>query len=137
MDLEIKEPEICPHCGNEIKDSKDQSFAELKQKPFLSIAETCKLIGISRRTVYRMLERGELVAGKAGKRTIVRRADVDKLFEPKNLSYRQPSPRLAPPPPPAKRKTPASGIKTDPSQAKDGTAEGDMQEAITNQLNLF
>src|SRR5690348_11637191 len=53
---------------------------ELKVKPFLSITETCRLLGISRRTVYRMMERGELVPGKAGKRTIIRRSDIDKLF---------------------------------------------------------
>ena len=56
-------------------------FDELKAKPFLSIAETCKLLGISRRTVYRMLERGELYAGKAGKRTIIKSTEIDKLFE--------------------------------------------------------
>jgi excisionase family DNA binding protein len=53
---------------------------DLKAKPFLSIAETCKLLGISRRTIYRMLERGELNAGKAGRRTIIKNSDIDKLF---------------------------------------------------------
>jgi len=53
---------------------------ELKAREFLSIADTCMLLGISRRTFYRMLERGEIVAGKAGKRTIVRRSDIDSLF---------------------------------------------------------
>ncbi len=53
---------------------------ELKSKPFLSIAETCKLLGISRRTIYRMFERGELNSGKAGTRTIIKRSDIDNLF---------------------------------------------------------
>jgi excisionase family DNA binding protein len=53
---------------------------ELKAKPFLSVAEACTLLGISRRTIYRMLERGELRAGKAGKRTIFQRSEIDKLF---------------------------------------------------------
>lgn len=53
---------------------------ELKAKSFLSITDTCRLLGISRRTVYRMLERGEIGAGKAGKRTIIQRSDIDKLF---------------------------------------------------------
>jgi excisionase family DNA binding protein len=57
-----------------------KSIEELKVKPFLSIAECCVLLGISRRTVYRMLDRGELIAGKAGKRTILRRSDLDNLF---------------------------------------------------------
>ena len=59
---------------------KDKPIEELKAKLFLSIADTCKLLGISRRTVYRMLDREELIAGKAGKRTIIRRSDLDKLF---------------------------------------------------------
>ena len=59
---------------------KSQPIEELKAKAFLSIAETCKLIGISRRTVYRMIERGELITGKAGKRTIIRRSDLEQLL---------------------------------------------------------
>jgi excisionase family DNA binding protein len=60
-----------------------QHIEDLKEKAFLSIADTCKLIGISRRTVYRMIEKGELVTGKAGTRTIIRRSDLEQhLFEP-------------------------------------------------------
>ena len=59
---------------------KNQPIEELKAKAFLSIADTCKLIGISRRTVYRMIERGELITGKAGKRTIIRRSDLEQLL---------------------------------------------------------
>ena len=59
---------------------KNQPIEELKTKAFLSIADTCKLVGISRRTVYRMIERGELIAGKAGKRTIIRRSDLEQLL---------------------------------------------------------
>lgn len=53
---------------------------ELKAKEFLSIPDACKLLGISRRTIYRMLERGEMKAGKAGKRTIIQRSQIDRLF---------------------------------------------------------
>ena len=59
---------------------KVQPIEELKAKAFLSIAEACKLIGISRRTVYRMIERDELITGKAGKRTIIRRSDLEQLI---------------------------------------------------------
>lgn len=59
---------------------KNQPIEELKAKAFLSIADTCKLVGISRRTVYRMIERGELIKGKAGKRTIIRRSDLEQLL---------------------------------------------------------
>ena len=54
---------------------------ELKTKPYLSIAETSKLIGISRRTIYRLLQKGELKASKAGKRTIISRINIDSLLE--------------------------------------------------------
>lgn len=67
--------------NNETQRIKNKTIDELKAKPFLSIAEACKLIGISRRTIYRMIERGELIAGKAGTRTILRRSDFDVLFE--------------------------------------------------------
>jgi excisionase family DNA binding protein len=59
---------------------KNYPIEELKAKAFLSLAETCKLIGISRRTVYRMIGRGELITGKAGKRTIIRRSDLENLL---------------------------------------------------------
>lgn len=83
--------------NKETKHIKFCPIEELKAKAFLSIAETCKLIGISRRTVYRMIERGELVTGKAGRRTIIRRSDLEQiLFEqnqpvpPKLESYPKP-----------------------------------------------
>jgi excisionase family DNA binding protein len=60
---------------------KESEIEELKAKDFLSITETYKLLGVSRRTVYRMIERGDLKATKIGGRTIVRRTDIDKLFE--------------------------------------------------------
>ncbi len=56
-------------------------FEELASKPFLSVDETCKLIGISRRTIYRLLQKGELIAGKAGQRTIIPRKNIESFFE--------------------------------------------------------
>ena len=66
--------------NREVQQIRNKPIEELKAKPFLSIAETCTLLGISRRTVYRMMDRGELNTGKAGKRTIIQRAAIDKLF---------------------------------------------------------
>jgi excisionase family DNA binding protein len=71
---------------------KTKPIEELKVKPFLSVMEACILIGISRRTLYRMLQRGEVNAGKAGRRTIVRRDDLDRLFA-QNLPDKEPGPR--------------------------------------------
>ena len=53
---------------------------EVQIPEFLSIAEACKLLGISRRTIYRMIKRIELRIGKAGKRTLIKRSEIDKLF---------------------------------------------------------
>ena len=70
------------HSNKETQRIKNQPIEELKAKAFLSITDTCKLIGISRRTVYRMIKRGELIIGKAGKRTIIRRSDLEmQLFK--------------------------------------------------------
>ncbi len=77
--------------NKETKLIKTKPIEELKAKVFLSISDTCKLVGISRRTIYRMIQRGELIIGKAGKRTIIKRSDLDKLFDqpqpvkPKNI----------------------------------------------------
>lgn len=62
-----------------------QPFEELKAKPFLSVWEAGKLLGVSRRTIYRMLDRGDLNSGKAGTQTIIKRSDIDKLFD---LNYK-------------------------------------------------
>ena len=63
------------------KQQKDIPIEELKQKPFLSISETMTILGISRRTVYRMIQRKEIGYTKVGNRTIIRRSDIDKLFD--------------------------------------------------------
>lgn len=62
---------------------KNAPILNLKAKEYLSISEVCQLIGISRRTLYRMIERQELSIGKFGKRTIIRRIDIDLLFKAK------------------------------------------------------
>lgn len=68
--------------NSETQRVKIQPIEQLKAKAFLSIADTCKLIGISRSTVYRMIERGDLIIGKAGKRIIIRRSDLEQhLFD--------------------------------------------------------
>lgn len=68
---------------------KNQPMEELKARAFLSIADTCKLVGISRRTVYRMIARGDLSPGKAGKRTIIRRSELEELIfgQPQNQTF--------------------------------------------------
>ncbi len=65
----------------ETKQLKVKPVEDLNAREFLSVQETCKLLGVSNRTIYRLLQRGEIKAGKIGKRTIFKRSDIDKLFE--------------------------------------------------------
>ena len=65
----------------ETKQIINKPIEELKAKEFLSVPDACKLLGVSNRTIYRLLQRGELRAGKIGKRTIFKRSDIDRLFE--------------------------------------------------------
>ena len=53
---------------------------DLRYKEFLSIPETALLIGISKRTVYRLIEKKDLKPYKLGGRTIIKRIDIDNLI---------------------------------------------------------
>lgn len=52
----------------------------IQQKEFLSIDETSLLLGASRRTIQRLISKGTLKVGKIGRRTIIHRKEIDKLF---------------------------------------------------------
>lgn len=54
---------------------------KVKDKDFLSITETCKLLGASRMTIYRQIKNGNIKAAKIGRRTIIKRTEIDKLFQ--------------------------------------------------------
>lgn len=58
-----------------------QPIEVLKAKEFLTITEACELLSISRWTIWRAIKRNELNAGKIGRRTLIKRNDLDKLFE--------------------------------------------------------
>jgi excisionase family DNA binding protein len=62
---------------------KNQSIEQLKAKEFLSINEVCQLVGISRRTVYRLIEQGDLKKIKVGSRTLIKRLALNKLLNNK------------------------------------------------------
>lgn len=58
-------------------------LAVLQAREFLSIEETSLLLGISRRTVLRMLKSGKIAAVKFGRRTVIKRTVLDALFQVK------------------------------------------------------
>ena len=53
----------------------------LREYEFLTVEETARLIRISRRSLYRLNERGELPFVKLNRRTVIRRSDIDQLFD--------------------------------------------------------
>ncbi len=52
----------------------------IKQKDFLSIKEAHTLLGLSERSFYRIMKAGTIHTAKLGKRTIIKRSEIDKLF---------------------------------------------------------
>lgn len=52
----------------------------INSKTFLSIKEASRLLGASRWTIYRMIERKELKSAKFGRRTIIKKEDIENLF---------------------------------------------------------
>ncbi len=54
--------------------------AGLAERHYLSVAQAATLTGLSRWTIARMINRGQLPKGKAGSRTILRRADLDRAL---------------------------------------------------------
>src|SRR5690554_3124281 len=74
--------------GKAIKETNQQkllSLSELnieaiKQKDFLSIKEAHTLLGLSERTFYRLMKAGTIQATRLGKRTIIKRSEIDKLL---------------------------------------------------------
>jgi len=63
------------------KETHEMEIKPIQDKEFLTIAQACKLLSISRWTIWRAVNRGELKAGKIGRRVILRRADLDRIFK--------------------------------------------------------
>jgi len=57
---------------------------ELQTKEFLTVAEACQLLYISRWTLSRAINDGRLNAVRLGRRIVIKRTDIDRLFN-KNL----------------------------------------------------
>lgn len=56
---------------------------ELKAREFLSVSQAAKILGCCRQNVYKLIRSGKLPAKNLLlKKTMVRRTDIDRLFEP-------------------------------------------------------
>ena len=53
---------------------------KIKVREFLNITQAGRLFGISRRTVYRLIDRGHLNIAKFGARTVIRKCDLEAFF---------------------------------------------------------
>lgn len=60
--------------------AKNPNLEIVKTKDFISVNQASLLFGISRRTIYRIISRGELDIAKFGTRTVIRRCDMDTFF---------------------------------------------------------
>lgn len=58
----------------------------LKKLEFLSIDQASTVMGISQRTLYRVLSSNELRTSKIGTKTFIGRSDIDKFIEGLNIS---------------------------------------------------
>ncbi len=54
---------------------------DINHKEFLSIKDVSLLLGISRITIYKLIKNNRLKAVKFGNRTILRRSDINMLYE--------------------------------------------------------
>lgn len=59
---------------------KTGNYINLRDKEFLSVQEAAILLGASRWTIQRMIQREDIKAGKLGRRTIIPRSEIDNLF---------------------------------------------------------
>lgn len=62
------------------KQQEEYNHSKVGEKEFLSIEETSTLLGASRMTIYRQIKKGTIKAVKLGRRTIIKRSEIDKLF---------------------------------------------------------
>lgn len=58
-----------------------QPIEAVKAKEYLSVAESCKLIGISRMTLHRLIKANKIKSGSIGRRVIIRKSEIEKLLQ--------------------------------------------------------
>lgn len=73
---------------------KNYAAENLKDREFLTVTQAAKVIGCSRRNIYKMIKANKLFATNIlEKKTIIKRTEIDKLFErmPKDSSKEPPT----------------------------------------------
>ncbi len=59
-----------------------KSLTEVKEKDYLTVAETATLLGMTRQGVYKLIHRGELTASKLSSRlTLIKRISIEQMLD--------------------------------------------------------
>lgn len=66
--------------NKETEQLKAKPIEHLNAKEFLTITETCQLLSVSRWTIWRTIKSNKLSVGKLGRRTLIKRTQLDQLF---------------------------------------------------------
>ena len=75
-----KKAEKIKESNQETLEAIERPIAELQSKEFLTVKETCELLGISRTTLWRSIKRGRLKVGRMGTRIIIKKQELQNLF---------------------------------------------------------
>lgn len=92
-----KSQEVVDIVNTETKVQKFEiNIPQLAEEVFLTPTQAASLLGVNRSTIYRYIGNCELKAIKLGGRTLIRRKDIDNLFEKEDISKPRPSVSKAP-----------------------------------------
>ena len=66
----------------------------IKEKDYLTVAETAKVLGMTRQGIYKLIYRGDLVAAKLSSRlTLIKRESIDKMLDGLHIQKEKPMKR--------------------------------------------
>lgn len=75
-----KRGESVERSNQETKQIISAPIIELQAKDFLSVSDASELLGVSRWTLSRAINDGRLSAVRFGKRIVIKRTEIDRLF---------------------------------------------------------
>ncbi len=64
----------------EVTEIIERPIVEVQARDYLSVDDTCRLLNVSRSTIWRLAKTGVLKTAKLGSRVIIRKSDLNKLF---------------------------------------------------------
>ncbi len=72
----------------ETEKRQNETIDTVKQKTFLTVNDVALLLNSCKKTVYNLIEKGIIPAAKLSERkTLIKRSDIDKLFELPQISH--------------------------------------------------